>query len=164
MVFGEGILKTHDWFTNWKVKFGHKLKAQSNQAGFGVLFVITYHPKLKKVAQIMKKLEHLLYEDESVKWVFTPSPIVSYCSARKLSNYLVCAKLYPLERKRSSYKCGTLRCLVCSNIEESDTLSNTVTGKSFKINYHFCCNDKCLIYLLTWKVCKKQYSGNTFDR
>ena len=47
-----------------KVKFGQRLKAGSKQAGFGVPFVITYHPKLKK---IMKKLEHLLYQDESVK-------------------------------------------------------------------------------------------------
>ena len=47
-----------------KVKFGQR---QVKQAGFGVPFVITYHPKLKKIAQIMKKLEHLLYQDESIK-------------------------------------------------------------------------------------------------
>ena len=47
----------------------------------------------------MKKLEHLLYQDESVKQVFTTPPMVSYRSARKLSSYLVPAQLYPLERK-----------------------------------------------------------------
>ena len=130
-----------------KVKFGHRLKAGSKQAGVGVPFVITYHSKLKKKVQIMKKLEHLLYEEESVKQVFTPPPMVSYHSARKLSSYLVHAKLYPLERKRGSYKCGNLRCLVCNNIEETDTFTTTVTGESFKMNYHLCCNDKCLIYL-----------------
>ena len=84
-----------------KVKFGHRLKAGSKQAGFGVLFVKTYHPKLKKITQILKKLEHLLYQYESVKRVFTP-PMVSYCSSRKLSSYLVRAKLYPLERKKKA--------------------------------------------------------------
>ena len=69
----------------------------------------------------MKKLEHLLYQDESVKRVFTPPPMVSYRSARKLSSYLVRAKLYPLERKRGSYKCDNLRCLVCNNIEKTGT-------------------------------------------
>ena len=44
-----------------KVEFGQRLKAGSKQAGFGVPFVIKYHLK-----QIMKKLEHLLYRDESV--------------------------------------------------------------------------------------------------
>ena len=136
-----------------KIKFAQRLKAGSKQAGFGVPFVITYHPKLKKIAQIMKKLEHLLYQDESVKRVFTPPPMVSYRSARKLSSYLVRAKLYPLERKRGSYKCGNLRCLVCNNIEETDTFTSTVTGESFKINHHLSCNDKYLIY-----------TGKTVDR
>ena len=95
-----------------KVKFGQGLKAGSKQAGFGVLFVITYHPKLKKMAQVMKKLEHLLYQDESANRVFTPPPMLSYRSARKLSSYLVPAKLYSLERKRGSYKCCNFRCLV----------------------------------------------------
>ena len=112
----------------------------------------------------MKKLEHLLYQNESVRQVFTPPSMVSYHSARKLSDYLVRAKLYPLERKRGSYKCGSLRCLVCNNIEETDMFTSIVTGESFKINHHLCCHDKCLIYLLTCKVCKKQYTGKTADR
>ena len=36
--------------------------------------------------------------NEEFKNVFTPGPIVSYRSARKISSYLVRAKLYPLER------------------------------------------------------------------
>ena len=147
-----------------KVKFGQRLKVGGKQAGCGVPFVIKYHPKLKKIAQIMKKLENLLCQDESVKRVFTPPPMVFYCSARILSSYLARANLYPLERKRGSYKCGNLRCLVCNNIEETDTFTSTVTGESFKINHHLCCNDKCLISLLTGKVCKKQWAGKADDR
>ena len=77
-----------------KVKFGQRLKAGSTQAGVGVTVVITYHPKLKKIAKIMKKLEFLLYQEETVKRVFSPLPMVSYRTARKLSSYLVRAKLY----------------------------------------------------------------------
>ena len=32
-----------------KVKFGQRLKAGSKQAGFDAPFVITHHPKLKKI-------------------------------------------------------------------------------------------------------------------
>ena len=78
-----------------KVKFGQRLKAGSKQASFVVPFVITYHPKLKKIMNILKKLEHLLYQDESAKRVFTPPLMVSYRSSRKLSSYLVRYKLYP---------------------------------------------------------------------
>ena len=63
MVFREGILETDDWFTNGKVKFGQRLKVGSKQAGGGVPFVITYHSKLKKIAQIMQKLRVLLDQD-----------------------------------------------------------------------------------------------------
>ena len=34
-----------------KVKFGQMLKIGSKHAGVDVLFVITYHPKCKKIAQ-----------------------------------------------------------------------------------------------------------------
>ena len=47
----------------------------------------------------MKKYQIILYKDETVKRVFTPFPMVSYGNARKLSSYLVRAKIYPLERK-----------------------------------------------------------------
>ena len=85
-----------------KVKCGQRLKPGSKQAGFGVPLIITYHPRLKKIAQIMRKLEHLLYQDESIKRLFTLLPMVSYRGARKLSSYLVRVKLYPLERKREA--------------------------------------------------------------
>ena len=35
--------------------------------------------------------------NEDVKSVFTRAPMISFRSARKLSSYLVRAKLYPLE-------------------------------------------------------------------
>ena len=146
-----------------KVKFGQK-KSRDLKSITGVPFVITYHPKLREIASIMKKYQNILYQDETVKRVFTPFPMVSYRNARKLSSYLVRAKLYPLERKRGSYKCGSSRCQVCNNIEETETFSSTVTGETYKINHHLCCNDKCLIYLLTCKVCAKQYTGKTVDK
>ena len=45
----------------------------------------------------MKRYQNILYQDEIVRRVFTPFPMVSYRNAIKLSSYLVRAKLYPLE-------------------------------------------------------------------
>ena len=84
-----------------KVKCGQRSKVGSKQSGVGAPFAITSHTKIKKIAQIMKKLEHLLNQDESTKWVSTPLPMVSYRSAKKLRSYLVRIKLWPLQRKRS---------------------------------------------------------------
>ena len=36
--------------------------------------------------------------NNKVKKVFTPKPMISFCSARKMSSYLVRAKLYPEEK------------------------------------------------------------------
>ena len=41
-----------------------------------------------------------------MKSVFTPRPMVSFRSARRLNSYLVRAKLCPLERMVGSYKCN----------------------------------------------------------
>ena len=50
-----------------KVKCGRRSKVGSKQPDVGAPFAITYHTKIKKIAQIMKKLEHLLNQDESTK-------------------------------------------------------------------------------------------------
>ena len=63
-----------------------------------VQFVMTYHPKLKSINKIILKYLDLPYMDKEVKRVFTPKLVISFRSARKLSSYLVTAKLYPTER------------------------------------------------------------------
>ena len=101
--------------------------------------------------------------NEEVMKNFSPDPMVSVPSAGKLSSYLVLAKLYPLQRKVSSSKCGKQRCEVCNNVADTSTFSSTVTGDTFKINHSLNCDDKCLIYLVTCKQCNKQYTGETTD-
>ena len=101
--------------------------------------------------------------NEEVRKTFSPGPMVSFRSARKLSSYLVRAKLYPLQRKVGSSKCGKRRCEVCNNITDTFIFSSTVTGDTFKINHSLNCDCKCLIYLVTCKQCNKQYTGETAD-
>ena len=83
-----------------------------------------------------------------VKQTFTPVPMVSYRSSRKLSSYLVRAKLYPIDRIVGSKGCGKKRCEVCVNVCETDTFASTVTAETFKINHKLNCDDKCLIIFL----------------
>ena len=129
----------------------------------GVLLVITYHLLLKSVGTIFYKHLYLLHMEKEIKKVFPIAPMVSFKSARKLSSYLVRAKLYPLQRTVGSFKCNKPRCEVCINVIETDTFTSTVTGESFKINHKFNCDDRCLIYLLTCNQCRKQYVGQTID-
>ena len=129
----------------------------------GVPLVVTYHPLLKSFGNIIKKHLTILYMNEEVKNVFNPGPMISFRGARKLNSYLVRAKLYPLERSVGSFKCRNRRCQVCDNVTETTTFKSSVTSNEYKINHSFNCNEKCLIYLLTCKTCKKQYVGKTCD-
>ena len=89
--------------------------------------------------------------------------MLSFGRARKLSSYLVQVKLCPLERKVGSYKCRCNRCQVCRSITETDMFTCNNDERSYKINHSFDCNEKCLIYLLTFNCCQKQYVGETVD-
>ena len=89
--------------------------------------------------------------------------MVSFHCARKLSGYLVQAKLYLLERRVGSYKCHCNRCQVCCSITETDRLYVTTTKGLNNIDHSFDCNEKCLIYLLTCNCCQKPYVGQTVD-
>ena len=145
-----------------KVRFSEQGQ-KSKKGEKGVPFVVTYHPLLSKLFSMIHRNLYLLYMNQKVKNVFTPGPTVSYRSARKISSYLVRAKLYPLESKVDSEKCGKSRCEVCLNTQETDTFTSTTTDESFKKNHKFNCDYNCQIYLLTCKCCGKQYVGETND-
>ena len=99
--------------------------------------------------------------DEEAKRVFTPGPMVSFRSSRKLSSYLLRAKGYPTERVVGSFKCNKPRCLVCANVTETKIFTSTVTGRTYKVNHNFDCDENCLVYLLTCKQCSIQHVGQT---
>ena len=143
-----------------KVTFANDNKKNNNYTK-GVPFVVTYHPLLNSLWKIIKDNLYLLYMSPEAKRVFTPAPMVSFRSARKLSSYLVRAKLYPIERVVGSKKCNKVGCEVCKNVSETDTFTSTVTNETFKINHKLTCDDKCLVYLLNCNVCQKQYTGQT---
>ena len=84
--------------------------------------------------------------------------MILFCSARKLSSYLVRAKLYPTERTAGSYKSVVENFL---NFNEASTFTSIVTGETCKINHSIDCNERCLVYLLTCINCKTQYVGQT---
>ena len=146
-----------------KVKFNVDNKRSNNRQKEGVPFVVTFHPKLRVLQNIINKHLYLLYMNDEVKRVFTPKPMVSFRSSRKISSYLVRAKLYPIERTVGSFRYGSKRCEVCKYITETNAFTSSVTGQTYKINHRLDCNHKCLVYLLTCNKCKKQYTGQTTD-
>ena len=61
--------------------------------------------------------------NDKIKYTFTPKPKVSFRTSRKLSSYLVRAKLlYPLERPVGSRKCSNKRCRVFENVQNFEVV------------------------------------------
>ena len=62
-----------------KVKFsGHWDKNKANKKSKGEPLVITFHPLLKDVGNIIHKNLYLLYMDQEFQ-VFTPGPMITFC-------------------------------------------------------------------------------------
>ena len=51
------------------------------------------HERVKNVGNIIHKNLYWLYMDQEAQRIFTPGPMITFLSARKLSSYLVRAKL-----------------------------------------------------------------------
>ena len=68
-----------------KVKFPSCNKAQRKKSK-GIAFVVTL---LKQLEGILRRNMYLLNMNAEVKQTFTPVPMVSYRSSRKLRSYLI---------------------------------------------------------------------------
>ena len=68
------------------------------------------------------------------------------------------------EGEKGNFPCGHSNCEICKILEPGKEFKSTVTGEVFKMNFHFDCNSVCVVYLLTCRICKKQYTGSTITR
>ena len=137
---------------------------QTYKRGNGVLLVLTYHPQLKNVSDIIKKHLVFLYVKEQVEHIFTPPPFVSFQAGFSLRKHLVRAKVYPILRECGLSGCNKCRCQTCLNVNNTDVFQSFVTKESYKINHKFDCDSKCIIYLFSCKACRLQYVGSTIER
>ena len=128
-----------------KVKYSKAPRRTNKRA----CLVVTYHPLLKNIGSIFHKHFDLLYTDQHVDIVFTSDSIAFFRSARKISSYFIRAKLYPLERLVSSFKCRGRRCQDCLNVTETETFTAASANQNYKIKHEFNGKESSFIYLLT---------------
>ena len=81
----------------------------------GVPFLFTYPSFLNCLSRIIKDNLNILCMNREAKGVFPSGPIVLCTSARRISIYLVRAKLCPLEKCVGSRQCKNHRCEVFTN-------------------------------------------------
>ena len=113
-----------------KVVFVREQSVKKNLES-GIPFITTYHPKVKELRKLIRDLLPFFYSDGEVQKVFSPPPIVSYRSARKIKDCIVRSKLYLVERKIGCRRCGSSRCEVCKSISFCKVIFYSVITKLF---------------------------------
>ena len=129
----------------------------------GLILNITYHPAFGKIKQNLSKIHLLLTPDSEHRDVFQNIPIVGFKRGKSLKDFLVRAKLPKTSQSSGECKgCGAKRCGVCKILKNTNTFESK-NGKQYSIRSEgeLNCSSKCVVYLVTCKICKIQYVGST---
>lgn len=131
-------------------------------------FVVTFHPALPSLSNILKNAWNVMIKDEHLKDVFPKPPMVAYRQPKKSSirSHLVKAKL-PEKQKRvivGMKKCNKPKCSTCPFVTESKIVFSSANDFSINLKHAVSCETSNLVYVITCnrKECKYvQYIGET---
>ena len=129
-----------------------------------VPFVLTFHPRLRKLGTILHKHFHLLQSNERLRLAFTQPPMVAFRRLKNLRDMLVHSKMREEKKEEvSTSKCGGVRCKCCTNLMELKEFQ--VNGKLHKTRTGGTCKSSNVIYGVRCRKCEeKWYVGETAMR
>ena len=108
-------------------------KSEKSNQGNRVPLVVTYHPALPKLHQILRRHLSILHVSERMKQAVPNPPLVAYRRPKNLKDLLVRATLNPPERNyEATRQCGRPRCKTCAHIKMGVGFSSAVTGEQFR--------------------------------
>ena len=100
-----------------------------------------------------------------LKAVLPKAPRIAFRNPKTLRHKLVRSKLKStVDAERGNFPCGRGNYEICNILKSGKLLKSTVAGEIYKKNFHFDCNGLCVVYLITCKVCKNQYTGSTVTK
>ena len=121
--------------------------------------VLTYHPQIRFVAYIAKKLQPILKSDPLLQHLFPVPPLIAYRQPPNFKRILTSNK--NPQPHPGTFPCNTPRCQLCVHIRTD----NIVTGPNnykFTIRERFTCTSSNVVYLLSCLLCPKAiYIGET---
>jgi len=130
-----------------------------------LLPIITFYNNIG--AKLNRTWKTIISENKILSPLF--HPISAYRIHKNLGRYLIRSTLRPIQpstvhnttMKVGFTCCPNTRCKACNFISESSTFNSTHSNKIFHIKHKFTCKSTSIIYLITCKLCYKQYVGET---
>ena len=123
-----------------------------------IVLAIPFDRRLPDVAKILHQHYNLLVQrNPGVKEWMRRAPMVAHLRPANLRDFLVRAKLKPVDRRRGAgrgvqpgfKKCGKARCLCCVYSTSSSTHTSTLTNQTWPIKQRITCDDANLVYNIT---------------
>ena len=138
-----------------------------DQSDGRIPLVLTYHPALNRVYDILRDISIILLVGPERKELFENKIFLSFRRAKNLKDKLVRAKLPNSDdgglSVKGCYKCnGRKSCQICGLIKEGDSFENSDENRSFSIfSGRYNCNSENVVYLLQCECCRRKYVGST---
>ena len=104
-----------------------------------------------------------------MKHISPEPPFIAWRKSKNLKNYLVRAKLPNAPNQSTpdtskppgTHRCNKPRCKMCHFIDPNVTFKSSQTNHIYQIQKSGDCTTNNIIYLITCKLCNKQYVGQT---
>ena len=123
-----------------------------------IVLAVPFDRRLPDVAKILHQHYNLLVQrNPDVKEWMRRAPMVSHLRPANLRDFLVRAKLPPVDRRQGAgrgvqpglKKCGKTRCLCCIYSANSSTHTSTLTNQTWPIKQSITCDDANVVYNIT---------------
>ena len=125
-------------------------------------FVYTHNPKNPNMVPLIRSSLELLKSNPHMNKVLNSSKFVpSKRQPPNLGKLLVRAKFSDSKTTGGSFKCGDKKCSNCQNMNETQHIQITSTGRQFEIRQRLTCKSVNVLYIITCTGCNEQYVGMT---
>ena len=127
--------------------------------------VLTFHPALNCVYEILRKAHRHVLKSSILSKVWTSPPRVVFYHAKSLKDSLVRSKLkLESDVATGNFNCTSKRCKICKIVVPGNELKRFVTKKTYQMNFLFDCNSSKVIYLISCTLCGRKYTRTTVTR
>ena len=127
-----------------------------------ITFVSTHNPNNPNMWPLVSTTLSVLKTSQKMEKVLQNTSVInSKRQPHNLKRILTRAKFSTNHTQGGSFKCNDKRCGTCQNIEETTSIKITATDEIFQIRKPMNCKSKNVLYIITCKNCKAQYTGKT---
>ena len=136
------------------------LEYKKHESNTRVPYVVTFHPRLRMLGNVLKRHFHLLQTNERLRKAFTEPPMVAFRRLKNLKDMLVHTSQNKVEREENEVKkCKSLRCKCCPHLQEKNSFE--INGKGHELRHGGTCKSTNLIYGVRCSKCNLWYFGET---